>query len=211
MNEAEILRFFTVLNVCAYLELYVHAHTWGMREHGGAVARTMANRASRRACDHVTGASRDALTHKIKLCILKFRLFKYHTGDGCVIVTRREANDDDGDAEDDDVRRSTIGEFNRRDNDVTGSRMMDRKMKKKKRIADKQKRCDERDNEMYRCTYVYVYMHTGHTGRVNEMEKVAAERVQISGNEIGEFRDTVCFARGRRERVTRAERKRKRE
>lgn len=42
-----------------------------------------------------------------------------------------------------------------------------------------------------------------------ETEKVAVVG-EISGNETSEFRD-VCFARGRRERVTRAERERKRE
>lgn len=49
----------------------------GWNERGGDDDK---NRASRRACDHVTSrASRDVLTHIIKLCILKFRLFKYHT------------------------------------------------------------------------------------------------------------------------------------
>jgi len=106
-------------------------------------------------------------------------------------------------------RGSAIGEFNRRDNDVIGSRMMDRKMKIKENrgIVDKEKRCDERDNEICigarMCMCICTPIDRSHrSGRVNEMEKVGAERVQISGNEIERASlETVCFARGRREQA----------
>lgn len=87
-------------------------------------------------------------------------------------------------------------------------------MKKEKRVTGKEKRCDERDNEVYQCTCVClrarVYAHRPHRKSERDGES-RRPWVQISGNETSEFRD-ACFARGRRERVTRSkERERKRE
>jgi len=111
-----------------------------MRENGGAAARTMGIECRDARVDHVTDASRDALTHRVKLCILKFRLFKYHTDDGCVMATTTVTKKTKTTTT---TRvRSTMMTATQRTmtfadrrsaslSDVTGSRMTDGEMKKK--------------------------------------------------------------------------------
>lgn len=123
--------FCRVLNACVHPEQ--HARTCGMHVGGGGEeegpregARTIRIERRDARVNHITSrVSRDVSTHIIKLCILKFRLFKYHTAccaGWVVAMNDDDDDDDDGDVEDDDVCRSTIGEFMSTGSGITGKR-----------------------------------------------------------------------------------------